>query len=170
MKRTVDTQTRQIVADTIYDSSLALNDEDWNGFLAFCDNDSFRYRIVNYSPEIRKEQCWMDRDWKGMKSLFDLLPKHNSNHSPLTRHATIHRLSLDDAGDNQVLATSLLTIYRTQLDGMNSHFESGQTILFAVGRYEDRLKVDPGGGSAVLLSRTVRLDTRQIDVGSHIPF
>jgi len=170
MKRIVDPQTRQIVADTIYDSSLALNDEDWNGFLGFCDNGSFHYRIVNYSPEIRKEQCWMDRDWKGMKSLFDLLPKHNSNHSPLTRHATVQRLGHDGADGDEVLATSLLTVYRTQLDGMNSHFESGQTILFAVGKYEDRLRVDLESGSAVLLSRDVKLDTRQIDVGSHIPF
>lgn len=166
---TADPATRQCVDDLIYESCLALNAEDWNGYLALCDQDGFRYRIVNFSPEIRREQCWMDRDWKGMKSILELLPKHNSDHSPLTRHATVYKVVCDrDAGE--ATATTLLTVYRTQLDGANSHFESGQTILFAVGRYEDRIRVGANGEPARLLSRTVRLDTRQIDIGSHYPF
>ena len=163
-----DYQLKERVADAVYASSLALNDEDWDGFLSFCDADNFRYRITNYSPEIRKEQCWMERDWKGLKTLFDLLPKHNTNHSPLTRHATVYSVAKDN-GSNHIAAISLLTIYRTQLDAMNSHFESGQTILFAVGKYEDRFCLDENG-VARLVERNVKLDTRQIDVGSHIPF
>jgi hypothetical protein len=152
----------------VYESCLALNAEDWKAFLGCCDREAFRYRIVNYSPEIRREQCWMDRDWKGMKSLLDLLPRHNSDHSPLTRHATVYRVVLDEEA-KEADATTLVTIYRTELDGGNSHFESGQTSLFAVGKYEDRVRLD-GEGGAKLLRRTVRLDTRQIGMGSHVPF
>lgn len=164
-----DARTRQLAEEAIYESCLALNAEDWTGFLALCDSSAFRYRIVNFSPEIKREQCWMDRDFKGLKSIFDLLPKHNSDHSPLTRHATVYKVVVDrESGEAE--ATTLLTVYRTQLDGMNSHFESGQTILFAVGKYEDRIHVGANGSPARFLSRTVRLDTRQIGIGSHVPF
>ncbi|MGH8222747.1 MAG: aromatic-ring-hydroxylating dioxygenase subunit beta [Woeseiaceae bacterium] len=154
------------VDELVYESCLALNAEDWAAFLGWCEPEGFRYRIVNFSPEIRREQCWMDRDWKGLKSLLELLPKHNSDHSPLTRHATVYRVRVDAAAD-EAAATTMVAIYRTQLDGVNSHFESGQTSLFAVGRYEDRIRIR--GGEPRLLARTVRLDTRQVDIGSHFP-
>ncbi|TXF09810.1 methanesulfonate monooxygenase [Pelomicrobium methylotrophicum] len=159
----------QQVHELVYESCLRLNAEDWKGYLDLCDPDSFRYRIVNYSPEIRREQCWMDRDFKGLKALFDLLPKHNSDHSPLTRHATVYKVTFDESA-GEASAITLLSIYRTQLDGVNSHFESGQTSLFAVGKYEDRIRLGNGTGPARLLGRTVRLDTRQLDIGSHYPF
>ena len=160
--------SRQLVEALVYESCLALNAEDWKTFLGMCEREAFRYRIVNYSPEIRREQCWMDRDWKGLKSLLDLLPRHNSDHSPLTRHATVYKVILNTDG-SEADAVTLVTIYRTELDGGNSHFESGQTSLFAVGKYEDRIRLD-GEGGAKLVRRTVRLDTRQIGMGSHVPF
>lgn len=161
-------EIRQQVTALIYDSCMALNSERWQAFLALCDPASFRYRITNYSPEIRREQCWMDRDFAGLKSLIELLPKHNSDHSPLTRHGTVYRI-LGDPGSGEVIATTQVAIYRTQLDGCNSHFESGQTHLFAIGRYEDRIGTAGQGAGARLLSRNVVLDTRQIDIGSHVP-
>lgn len=151
----------------IYDSCLALNEQRWDEFLALCDERRFHYQIVNYSPEIRREQCWMDRDWKGLKSIFDLLPKHNSDRSQLTRHATVYRIDADPAG-REARAVSQVAIYRTQLDGIDSPFESGATSLFAVGRYLDTIGLEEG--RALLTSRVVRLDTRQIDIGSHYPF
>ena len=162
-------EVRQQISALIYESCMALNAEHWHAFLALCDTESFRYRITNYSPEIRREQCWMDRDFAGLKSLIELLPKHNSDHSPLTRHGTVYRIGRDPASGD-VLATTQVAIYRTQLDGCNSHFESGQTHLFAIGRYEDRIRPARQGNAARLLSRNVVLDTRQIDIGSHVPF
>jgi methanesulfonate monooxygenase small subunit len=159
---------RESVIEVIYESCLALNAQDWKSFLDLCDPAGFRYRVVNYSPEIQREQCWMDRDWKGLKSMFDLLPRHNSDHSPLTRHATVYKVTFD-AERGESAATTLLTVYRTQLDGANSHFESGQTRLFAVGKYVDRIRPGDGGRPARLLARTVHLDTRQIDIGTHVP-
>lgn len=155
------------VPELIYDSCLALNAEDWDAFLGLCDEKSFTYSIVNYSPEIRREQCWMEKDYRGLKSMFDLLPRHNSDRSPLTRHATVYRVD-HDRDRREARAVTQLAIYRTQLDGINSHFESGATSLFAVGRYEDL--IDLGGERPILKTRVVRLDTRQIDIGSHLPF
>lgn len=165
----IDMERSQQVQGLVYESCLLLNEENWAGFLALCDPAKFRYRIVNFSPEIRREQCWMDRDYPGLKGVLDLLPRHNSDHSTLTRHATVYRVS-PGTDEGEVAAISLFSLYRTQLDGVNSHFESGATSLFAVGRYEDRILVGANGDPARLLSRTVRLDTRQIDIGSHYPF
>lgn len=161
-------EIRELAAELVYESCMALNAEDWKRFLAMCDPRAFRYRITNYSPEIRREQCWMDRDFKGLQSMVELLPKHNSDHSPLTRHATVYKVASDEAS-GEVHATTQLAVYRTQLDGMNSHFESGRTQLFAIGRYEDRIRLASDGEPTRLIARTVVLETRQIDIGSHLP-
>ena len=154
------------VQGLVYASCLALNAQDWKAFLELCSPGSFRYRIVNYSPEIRREQCWMDKDRNGLKTLFDLLPKHNSDHSPLTRHSTVYKVEYEE-GAEHATAVTLVSVYKTQLDGAGSHFESGRTSLFAVGKYEDQISML--GVLPALTARTVRLDTRQIDIGSHLP-
>lgn len=144
-----------------------MNEERWAEFLQLCDADRFRYRVVNYSPEIRREQSWADRDYASMKSAFQLLPRHNSDHSKLTRHAIVQNVHREP-GEDVATLTSCLTVYRTQLDGTMSYLESGQTSLYAIGTYQDVVGLD--GESVRLRERTVRLDTRQLDVGSHKPF
>ncbi len=158
------------VQQLIYESCVLLNAERWSDFLGLCEPSRFRYRITNYSPEIRKEQCWMDRDFQGLKHLIDLLPKHNSDHSQLTRHAVVYKVRCDEPplDESMVSAVTSVTLYRTQLDGINSHFESGRTSLYAVGSYLDTITLDAPGPR--LVNRTVRLDTRQLDVGSHYVF
>jgi methanesulfonate monooxygenase small subunit len=157
----------QPIQQLVYRSCLFMNDESWKDYLALCDPQSFRYRITNYSPEIRKEQVWADRDFKAMKASFDLLPRHNSDRSKLTRQVSIYTVDYDERA-REANVVSALTVYRTQLDGLNSYIDSGQTHLYAVGLYKDRIKVSEE--AAKLVERVVRLDTRQLDVGSHKPF
>ena len=52
-------------------------------------------------------------------------------------------------------------MFKTALDG-------GATELFAVGRFHDTIKLN--GGSPKLVKRTVRLDTRLLGFGYHVPF
>ena len=165
--RCLPQEVLQPIHDLVYKSCLYMNDESWKEYLSLCDPSSFRYRVTNYSPEIRKEQVWADRDYKAMKLGFDLLPRHNSDHSKLTRQVTIYSVDYDE-GAKEANVVSALTIYRTQLDGTMSYIESGQTSLYAVGLYKDRIRLN--GDSPKLLERTVQLDTRQLDVGSHKPF
>ena len=56
---------------------------------------------------------------------------------------------------------SALQVFRTQLDG-------GATELFAVGRFHDTVKLD--GEQPKLARRVVKLDTRLLGYGYHIPF
>ncbi|HEU4351674.1 MAG TPA: aromatic-ring-hydroxylating dioxygenase subunit beta [Burkholderiales bacterium] len=151
------TEQRQAVEELVYRSCLALDAKDYKAFLALCDED-FRYTISTYSPEIRKEMVWLDHDRKGMETLFTNLPRHNSDHSPLTRHATVYTVEEKGAGAEVV---SALQVFKTDLDG-------GATELFAVGRFYDTVKFN--GAGPKLARRVVRLDTRLLGYGYHIPF
>jgi methanesulfonate monooxygenase subunit beta len=153
----VKSEQRQEVEDLVYRSCLALDAKDYGGFLKLCDQD-FRYTISTYSNEIRRDMVWLDHDRKGMETLFANLPRHNSDHSPLTRHATVYTVDLSGA---QASVVSALQVFRTQLDG-------GATDLFAVGRFHDTVKLD--GGGAKLARRVVRLETRLLGYGYHVPF
>jgi methanesulfonate monooxygenase small subunit len=150
-------EQRQAIEELIYRSCLALDAKDYKAFLELCDKD-FRYSISAHSPEIRRDMVWLDHDRKGMETLFTNLPRHNSDHSPLTRHATVYTVDVDGSAAEVV---SALQVFRTQLDG-------GATELFAVGRFHDTVKLD--GESPKLARRRVRLETRQLNYGYHIPF
>ncbi|HEU4925077.1 MAG TPA: aromatic-ring-hydroxylating dioxygenase subunit beta [Burkholderiales bacterium] len=152
------TEQRQAAEELVYRSCLALDARDYKTFLALCDED-FRYSISTYSPEIRKEMVWLDHDRKGMETLFTNLPRHNSDHSPLTRHVTVY--TVDSDASNNLSVVSALQVFKTELDG-------GATELFAVGRFYDTVKVN--GAGPKLARRVVRLDTRLLGYGYHVPF
>lgn len=151
----------------VYQSCAAMNEEKWDEYLKLCDAERFRYRVVSYTPELQREQYWADRNFKAMKSAFGLIPRHNSDHAKLTRHAVVQSVQ-GEPRSREVQVFSNLVIFRTEADGAMSYLESGQTRLFAVGSYIDLVAV--GDGEASLIERTVRLDTRQLDIGSHKPF
>lgn len=150
-------EQRQAIEELVYRSCLALDAKDYKGFLDLCDKE-FRYTITAYSPEVRKDMVWLDHDRGGMETLFANLPRHTSDHSPITRHATVYTVEL---GDGEASVVSALQVFRTELDG-------GATDLFAVGRFHDTVKLD--GAGAKLARRVVHLETRQLGYGYHIPF
>jgi methanesulfonate monooxygenase small subunit len=150
---------RIAIEELVYRSCLALDAGDFKAYLALCD-DGFRYTVTAHSPEIRKDMTWLDHDKAGMQLLFNNLPRHNSDHSPLTRHA--HVYTVDAAADGKSAdVVSTLQIYRTTLDG-------GATELFAIGRYLDTVSLE--GAAPSLSKRNVRLTTRQFGFGYHVPF
>jgi len=152
-------KSRQSIEDLIYKSCLVLDDKNFGGYLELCDT-AFHYAITAYSPEIRKEMIWLEHDREGMKSLFANLPKHNSDHSPLSRHATVYLVEEQDEG-RKAKVTSALQVFKTSLDG-------GATELFAVAKMIDMVQLTPEGPK--LLDRNIRLETRMFGIGYHIPF
>ena len=138
---------------------MTLDDKKFNDYLDLCD-PAYHYAITAYSPEIRKEMTWLEHDKMGMQALFTNLPKHNSDQSPLSRHVTVYTVTPSD-DDSEAQVISALQVFRTTLDG-------GTTELFAVGKIHDRVTL--AGGTPKLLSRNVRLDTRMLGFGYHIPF
>lgn len=152
-------EQRQAIEELVYRSCLALDTKDWKGFLELC-HDDFRYTITAYSPEIRRDMVWLDHDKKGIDTLLANLPRHNSDHSPITRHATVYTVELDGA-KAEASVVSALQVFRTQLDG-------GASELFAVGRFHDTVRLN--GSRPKLSRRVVKLDTRLLGYGYHVPF
>ncbi len=150
---------RTAIEELVYRSCLALNEKNFKGYLDLCETD-YRYSITAHSPEIRKDMIWLDHDKAGLQTLFTNLPRHNSDHSPLTRHANVYTVEVDAARE-QAAVVSALQIFRTDLDG-------GATALYAIGLYVDTVRLSAGG--LKLLKRVVKLDTRQLGIGYHIPF
>ena len=138
---------------------MTLDDKQFNAYLELCD-PAYHYKITAYSPEIRKDMTWLEHDKAGMQGLFTNLPKHNSDQSPLTRHVTVYTVK-EDAATRQAQVISALQVFKTSLDG-------GATELFAVGKLHDQISLTDAGPK--LLAREVRLQTRMLGFGYHIPF
>jgi methanesulfonate monooxygenase small subunit len=146
------------IVDLIYRGILLMDRNDFLGWLDLCTSD-FHYTISTYSPEIRKDMTWLDHDREGMVNLIRLLPKHNSDQTPLTRHATVYSVDCDEA-KREAQAVTSVAIFATALDG-------GASELYAIARYHDT--VDLAGGAPRLKHRVVRLDTRSLGIGKHWP-
>lgn len=150
---------RNAVEEFIYDTCMTLDEKDFDGFMRMCD-PKFSYMLTAYSPEIKKDMIWLDHNWAEMNDLFKTLPKHNSDQNPLTRNVTVYKVNIDQA-KKQAQVVSSFQIYKTALDG-------GTTELFAVGKYFDTVSL--GADKPLLLNRHVKLDTRSLGWGYHIPF
>ena len=152
------------VRDTVYRSCMLLDDEKWSDWLNLCD-ESFEYEITAWSPEINKDMIYFSGDRNYLQSMTDMLDKHNTDHSPLRRHATVY--TIDENDDGTLTVVSSLAIYQNLLDGINSHIDAGESHLFIIGRYCDKMKIEDG--KAIFLERKVALDTRRLDKCSHWP-
>ncbi|MCO4887879.1 Methanesulfonate monooxygenase, hydroxylase subunit beta [Cupriavidus phytorum] len=151
----IESTVRALIAKTC----LALDGNDYAGYLNLC-HENFNYRITAYSPEIRKDMLWLEKNKRDLKDLFNLLPKQNMDRTPLTRHFSI--FTVEPAGqEGHVKVMSALQVFRTEHQG-------GTTSLVAVGKYLDEIQVSSDG--AVLVDREVRLDTRMLGKGYHVPF
>ena len=153
------------VRDVIYRACLFLDDEDFSGWLTLCAPE-FNYIIKTYSPEIRKEMTWYEQDAAGLAKMVEMLPRHNTDHGRLSRHVTVYAVDIDEA-KGEARATTSFACYRTMLDGINSHLDAGDSQLFVIGKYHDRFRLGKDG--PVFIERTVFLDTRRLDKGSHYP-
>lgn len=159
------TQIEAAVRDVIYRACLHQDDLEWEAWLALCADD-FAYQIRAYSPEIQGDMIYLGGDRDAMLNMTQMLPKHNTDHSPLKRHCVVYQVQVAD-DLKSASAVSSLAVYQTQLDGINSHIDAGETRLFLAGRYHDEFRVD--GDAVQFTARSVRLDTRRLDKGSHWP-
>lgn len=144
---------------------MLLDGQQWDQWLDLCDDD-FKYEIKSWSPEINYDMTYLQLDRKGLASLVKLLPMHNTDHSPLTRHTTVYSVDVSEDGKT-AKAISSVVVYQTMLDGINSHIDSGESRLFLVGKYIDTMSIEDG--KARFLNREVRLENRRLDKGSHWP-
>ncbi len=154
-----------LVRDTIYRSTILLDQQHWSDWLAHCD-DQFQYAIRAWSPEINKDVTYLALDRNGLATMVKLLPKHNTDHSPLSRHTSVYTVDVDE-GMKMAKAVSSVVVYQNLLDGINSHIDAGESRVFLVGKYIDTFKIVDN--KAKFVSREVRIENRRLDKGSHWP-
>ncbi len=156
---------QSLVRDTIYRSTVLLDRQDWDAWLAHC-GDEFEYAIRAWSPEINKDLTYLALDRKGLTNLVKLLPKHNTDHSPLTRHTSVYTVDVGEEGKTATAVSSVI-VYQNLLDGINAHIDAGESRLFLVGKYNDTFRIEDN--KAVFSSRELRIENRRLDKGSHWP-
>ena len=154
-----------LISKTIYKASLYLDEFKWDEWLELCDKD-FYYSIQAFSPEIDKNMIYLDGTYDQMKSMTEMLPKHNTDRSPLSRHTVVYTIDVDHE-KGTADSVSSLAVYQTQLDGINSHVLAGESNLFMVGKYRDKFILN--NGKPKFIERITQLDTRRLDKGSHWP-
>ncbi len=147
---------REDIRTLIFKSSMLLDAEDFKGFLEVC-GDTFSYKISAYSPELGQDMIWLEHDRKEMEGLFEMLPKHVRMPGKFKRHVSIY--SIDESGGDRAQVVSSLLVVHTDPHGAST--------LFAAGQYTDL--VDTAQPSPRLLEREVRLDTRVLGPGVHVP-
>ena len=152
-------KTDKAISDLVYQSCFMLDELNFAGYLDLC-APQFRYRIIARSPELGKDMLWKDLDKEEMKHHFELIPKHVRDMSSVMRFPTVYTISYSDDG-KQATAVSGLQVFKTKLNG-------GDTKLFGVCRMCD--VIDLHGELPRLLSREVRMETRQLGTGTQIPF
>lgn len=150
--------SEQAIRRVLSASCDRLDRRDYQGFLALCADD-FTYKITVYSPEIRRDMVWLEKDKAGLDDLFRLLPAHNRDRRPIARHFSIFDVDYADDGRSATV-TSGIQVFRTESDG-------GVTSLAAVGKYFDKISLN--NGEPILLSRELHLETRMLGIGFHEP-
>lgn len=145
------------VRELIYRSCSCLDTHDFDGYVALC-APAFRYRIVVHSPELRKEMIWLNHDRDGLAALLAAVPRHLARLGSLQRNATVYTIERDGNG-GPARVVSAFSVFDIDNEGRPS--------VFAVGRYHDR--VDEGGARPLLAARDVRLASRDLGIGSHVP-
>jgi len=158
-------ETKYAIHEAICKACLYKDDMEWQKWLDLCDDD-FEYAITAYSPEISSDMTYLSGNRAEMLTMMEMLPKHNTDHSPLRRHCTVYSVDIDESA-NTATAISSFVVYQTLLDGMNSHVDAGESKVFVVGRYVDSFRIS--GDQIKFTARQARLDTRRLDKGSHYP-
>ncbi len=158
-------ETRQTIDRMIYRSCLYKNEYRWDDWLDMCEED-FEYLITAFSPEVRKDMIYLSGSKSEIESLVSMLPKHNSDRSPLRRHAVVYDVEIDES-QGTATATTSVAVYMTHWDGSMSHMTSGSTELYVAGTYQDQFRLN--GDGIKFTRREFKLDTRNLQKGCHYP-
>jgi methanesulfonate monooxygenase small subunit len=116
------------------------------------------YEVRAESSEIKAGMQWFCLDSRdALQRWMEEVPTHIRDVAQ--RLHIVAPITIDGQGD-QAHSRSSFSLFRTTLQG--------ETRLYAVGQYEDHLVKRHGHWR--ILKRTVRLHTRVLDAGSHVPF
>lgn len=146
------------ISELIYRGCLALDAEDFQGFMRLC-APQLRYWITVQSPDLRKEMTWLSHDHTGMTAMLEAVPKHLKRLGTLKRQVSVCLIERDAVDAHLVKVTSSFLVISTDPEGRSK--------LFAAGMYFDEVAMDRD--IPMLAARHVQLETRDLGIGTHIP-
>lgn len=146
---------KQAIADLVQSTARLLDNEDFDGWLALFD-DNFEYEITAYSPEIRRQMSWWKSDRTSLAKILKDIPKHVRDPG---RHLHVVTSNLIEISEDTANVLSSFAAFRT---GSN-----GESRLYVVGRYEDRLVKKTGAWRYAV--HKVVLETRLLQGFTHVP-
>jgi len=146
---------REAIADLVQRTAFLLDEERLAEWCALFDAAG-TYELTAYSTEIRKWMTWWQADRETLEKTLKEVPQHVRD--PARRRHVVGAPLVELSGD-EAKATAQFAIFRTMPDGQSS--------LYLVGRYEDRL-VKRGGAWLYAAHKTIA-DTRMLDAFTHIP-
>ena len=144
------------IKNLIYKSCKTLDAEEFDDYLDLY-SEEFEYKVTNYSREIQKDQEWMDVNRSELKGLLGYVPLHFRLLGSFMRHATVY--DIERNGADAAHALTYVTIYYTTPEGATS--------VWAVGRYHD--VIDVSGDAPLIADRELKLETREVGIGTHLP-
>ena len=144
------------IKNLIYKSCKTLDAEEFDDYLDLY-AEEFEYKVTNFSREIQKGQEWMDVNRSELKGLLGNVPLHFRLLGSFMRHATVY--DIERNGADTAHALTYVTIYYTTPEGATS--------VWAVGRYYD--VIDVSGDVPLIADRNMKLETREVGIGTHLP-
>lgn len=146
---------REAIRDLIQRTGILLDAEDFSNWLELFDTNG-TYQMRAYSTELRRWMIWQQSDRTTLKRMLADVVDHVRD--PSQRRHVIGYALVDIDGD-EARATSTFSLYRTSTEGQSS--------LYMVGSYEDRLV--RSGDQWRYTEHTAVVDTRMLDMFTHIP-
>lgn len=139
----------------VYRSCMALDEERYDDYLALFGEEG-RYRVTTYSPELRKDMVWLDHCLTDLEQMIRMIPRHFKLPGQFFRQAVVY--SVQEEAHGARVVSSLQLVYTNP---------DGESRLFAAGRYVD--DIEERDGAMKLIRREVRLQTRDLGPGVHVP-
>lgn len=149
-------EDREAIRDLLQHAAWLLDSEAWKDWVDLFAEDG-RYEVRAYSTEVATEMLWFDLTTGELGAWMEELPTHVRDMAQ--RLHIVSPISIVVNGQ-EASALSAFALFRTTPDG--------ESRFYAVGRYEDTLLKREGRWR--FARRTVRLQTRLLEVGTHIPF
>jgi 3-phenylpropionate/cinnamic acid dioxygenase small subunit len=150
-----DLADRDAIGQLVQNTALLLDDEKLEDWTALFEAEG-AYELTAYSPEIRRWMTWWQADRPTLEKMLKEVRQHVRD--PARRRHVVSAPAITLEGE-RASAVSHFSIYRTSPEGQSS--------LYMVGRYEDRLV--KRARSWLYLNHKVIADTRMLDMFTHIP-
>ena len=141
--------------ELIQRTAMLLDDEKLDAWVELFDAQG-TYELSAYSTEIRRWMTWQLSDRETLQKMLNEVDEHVRDPA---RRRHIVGFPLVELDGDQGRVTSHFSLFRTSPEGQSS--------LYMVGRYDDRIV--KRSGSWLYAAHKVIIDTRMLDTFTHIP-